>query len=40
VAAEESGGVIRRLSQRRDTLEDKFLQAMGLDPAEIASGRP
>jgi ABC-2 type transport system ATP-binding protein len=39
-AAAKSGGVIRRLVQRRDTLEDKFLQAMGLDPAELAGVRP
>ena len=39
LAARNSGSVIRRLVQRRDTLEDKFLKAMGLDPAEMAGVR-
>ena len=38
-AAESTGSVIRRLSQRRDSLEDKFLQAMGLDPSEMTGVR-
>jgi ABC-2 type transport system ATP-binding protein len=39
-AAQRTGGVIRRLTQRRDTLEDVFLRAMGQHPAEAAHGRP
>ena len=39
-AAETSGTVIRRLVQRRDTLEDKFLRAMGQDMGEASLGGP
>jgi ABC-2 type transport system ATP-binding protein len=35
-----TGAVIRRLAQRRDTLEDVFLRAMGMDPAEAARVGP
>ena len=39
-AAETSGAVIRRMVQRRDTLEDKFLRAMGQDLGESSLAGP
>ena len=39
VIASEQGVQIRRMNQRRDSLEDIFLRAMDNDKERIANGR-